>query len=368
MPIDIPLPLAILKRYDFTDSKRFDSVFGQLLRRLRGERPERGQPSQQGSGDDLLGTGQEEPTGGSEVVISNLLPAVSLPEWIWGDETTITNRKEIFSKTDSEFPFVVDGGKLFSFCDPHDRSNPFSSILTGRFRQKQKTSTWFADALKRPRLVQLLNAGLANHCYHLNIRRTEQGRDSFFVPCWGGKTRTFTWGKGRGRTLAKLAKGPNEQSFGVHQAANLRFLALDTALFILVRPGWYFTKDGFKPVPGKAMGILSMKWGGRERNAAVLRNVLMWGFLLGNGEQEITLRLGSANAIIKCVPSSAAVAVGIDSDEIRLDRLLSGDGAGEVTAEDELDSIAALREGEDELLEELPADVGGDTDSAEEPL
>jgi hypothetical protein len=363
LPIDIPLPLTILKRYDFSSPKRFDSEFGQLLRRLRGEKSDRGRSSLgKSSTSESQYVGQDEPTGAAETILSNLLPVIRMPEFIYGDESSLTDRSSVIAKTNPNSPFVIDGGRLFSFWSPEDRQNPFRSVLTSRFRQKQQTISWLHDPNKSVRLVQMLNNALAEHCYALRIRRTDQAKGSFFVPVWEGKIRRFTWGSGRSRTLGKLVPTKTGGTFGVHQAAHLRFITLGSDLYLLVRPGWYFTEDGFKPVSGKTMGMLSMRWGGRERNAAVLRNVLMWGLLLGNGDSKIRLQLGSSEAELGCVPSSASVAVGVDSDEVRLDRLLSGGVAGEV-ADDELDSVAALaEEGEVSEVGELLDESDGDED------
>ena len=42
--------------------------------------------------------------------------------------------------------------------------------------------------------------------------------------------------------------------------------------YLLIQPGWYFTKDGSKPLEGAVVGALSTRWGARERNGAAHRS------------------------------------------------------------------------------------------------
>ena len=95
--------------------------------------------------------------------------------------------------------------------------------------------------------------------------------------------------------------------------------------------------------------MLSMRWGGRERNAAVLRNTLMWGLVLSSGNSEMVMHVGSSELRVAAVPAHSGLNVGISADSIRLARILGGEGAGETgpvgaAATDELDGIAILRD------------------------
>jgi hypothetical protein len=46
-----------------------------------------------------------------------------------------------------------------------------------------------------------------------------------------------------------------------HYAIRLRFVVLGGTPYLLIQPGWYFTKDGSKPLEGAVMGALSTQWG-----------------------------------------------------------------------------------------------------------
>jgi hypothetical protein len=134
-------------------------------------------------------------------------------------------------------------------------------------------------------------------------------------------------------------------------AARMRFILLGAKLYLVIDPAWMFTTDGINAVEAKEMGVFSTKWGGREKNAALLRNVLMWGLLVAKGQREIRINVATEQAPVllrlQSVPAHTRIGVGIFGDKIRLDRVLRGEGAGEQVGDEdsgvtELDAIADL--------------------------
>lgn len=195
-------------------------------------------------------------------------------------------------------------------------------------------------------LIWLLNSALNEHCYHLGIRRIKRERHQYFVPTLGAKPRSFQWSPGgRLRTLAKLTAQKDGSLLGVHHSAKMRFTNIGGTAYLVLEPGWTFTRDGVTPVPGPQLSVLSTKWGGRERNAGVLRSLLMWAMLLSQGAASFDLWMGSDSAGLSTIPENAQVGFGLLYDSIRLDTLLSGPPGGEVTDEDEeeLDRLVLLK-------------------------
>jgi hypothetical protein len=94
-----------------------------------------------------------------------------------------------------------------------------------------------------------------------------------------------------------------------------------------------FTSDGIVPLEGKQVTVLSTKFGGKERNAAVLRNVLMWSMLLANDHGDIRVAIGGSYLAVDAVPALASIRAGIDGDSMKLDRIFADEAGGEVTAE-----------------------------------
>jgi hypothetical protein len=343
-PIEIPLPLRILKRYDFTSDRRFDDEFASLVRQLKGLAPERGRQSDTAA-HEKLSLGPEHPDEVADSLVSNLFPVTHLPSFLYSDESSETRATEIIETIKPRVPWLLSGGRLFSFCELGSQRNPFTRVLTGRFRKTEKTADLLLSEKRASSVIRLLNDALRSHCRTLKISSLDGSRDQFFFGIPNRKSRYFRWtSSGRPRTLAKMVKSASGEEFGVHHACKLRFINIGGSVFLLAQPGWTFTSDGLSSLPGKKLGMLSMRWGGRERNAAVLRNTLMWGLVLSSGESEITLAVGSDSIRVAAIPAHSQLTVGIKDDLLKLAKILGGEGAGEtLVGEDELDGVAALR-------------------------
>lgn len=333
-PIDLPFALKPLKWLDFTDDRRFEASVAVLLRRLANERPVRG------SGRGALGSarlalpGQDLADVVDESLPSNLFPVLALPEWLYGEETPVRQKGEVWrALTGARIPpFVLHGTRLYSFYAPDDAANPFTRFFTRTSPPTpERVSDWLADVDRARALVGMLNTALREHCFHLRIRTPKDDRTHYYCPIFDEQPRMFRWGTtGRERTLAKLKPRPNGTTFGVHMSAKMRFITVGARLFLLVEPGWLFTSDGSTPLQGPEVGRYSTMWNGPERNATVLRNVLMWGLLLSGGSSRIEVGLGGAAVItVQSVPAHTQLKAGLDGDSIRLDRILGGEGAGE---------------------------------------
>lgn len=384
-PIELPFALKMLKRFDFSDPKRVEGEFQSLLRKLANLPPIRGP---QVHGRRALGSaitasfpGQESPDVLEESLPSNLFRAIDVPLSIYGASTVVTTKREVWDRLKGSPPFFLYSDKLYSFIPSEISKNPFKQFFQGNPSPPESTSEWLADSDKSRQIIGILNAALREHCYDLSIWTPKGDRGLFYPPISADSVpRTFTWGVGKSRTLAKMHQSTKQggASFGVHMAARMRFVNLTGNLYLLIEPAWMFTTDGVKPVQGADMGVFSTKWGGREKNAAVLRNVLMWGFILANKKKDIEINVGSrkekAYVKVRPVPSHTKINVGIFGDTIRLDRILSGEGAGEeresAKGADELDRIANLAltgepaEDEDAASEERKE--GEDEDGEEE--
>lgn len=373
-PIELPFVLKTLKRFDFTKEQNFQREFDRLLRRISGLPPTRGAARQGrrglGSAINVVAVpGQETPDAIEESLPSNLFPVTEKPEFLFSDTTSVKAKKEVWNKVKGTTPpFFLFGDRLYSFLPADAPKNIFKPFLSGKEPKTEKTADWLADHDKAWQVIGLLNAGLKQRCYQLKIWTPKSDPRLFYPPIFGdAPPRTFSWGIGRRRTLAIMHESTKKggSAFGVHMAARMRFIPLGSRLYLLIEPAWMFTTDGIRPVEGKDMGVFSTKWGGREKNAAVLRNVLMWGLLIAEGKRDIEINLGNptTQAIVKVqsVPSHTKISVGIFGDEIRLDRILGGENAGEqqteATLADEAQELKTI--GDLALIGEPPEDMDG---------
>ena len=356
-PIDMPFVLAPLKRFDFTRDQDFERELERLVRKLSDLPPARGhRRSMLGSNIAIMPGGQEAADVVDEALPSNLFAVTDVPGFLYSDGTTARSKRDVWAamKGSNVPPFVLFEDRLVSFVPPGDPDNPFRDFLLGTHSPPETIASWMADPDKRRQLVGLLNAGLREHCYHLGIHTPKKDRTQFFCPIFReGEPREFRWGTaggsiGRSRALAKMKARTNGTHFGVHMSAYMRFITIGDRLFLIVEPGWLFTTDGITPLEGKEVGRFSTLWGGKERNAAVLRNVLMWGLLVANGKREILVNVATAKSplhvSVQSVPIYTKLTHGVGGDAIRLDRILGGDGAGEVKRDAESDEIEGDRE------------------------
>jgi hypothetical protein len=348
--IDIPMLLRPIRRFDFSKESQYESELAELVRRLRGDRPRRGGLRSNGKVPSQQSTGAEAADDVHEILVSNLLVVETLPEVIWSDASTTGKMTDVWNALRGMRvpPFVLEGGRLYSFFQPDDAGNPFRAFLSGVAPRADSVASLLADPVKSRLLVRLFNDALQEHAYHLRIRNLKDNRRQFYCPVFDGKPRHFKWGGGgRVRTIAKVAKRPDGQPIGIHYSAKIRFLILGVRVFLLIEPGWMFTSDGMTPLEGKQITVLSTKFGGKERNAAVLRNVLMWGMLLADKQDRIRLPLGNVDFVIDSVPANASIAAGVDGDSIKLDKIFAEDVGSELSPyadgeEGELDQVLAM--------------------------
>lgn len=349
--IDIPMLLRPIRRFDFTKPSQYEPEFAELVRKLRGERPRRGGlQAEKGPPHGERPAGAEAADDVQEVLVSNLLPVDALPQLIWSDAATTSKMTDVWHafKGHRVPPFVIDSGRLYSFFPPDDANSPFRSFLTGVAPRAEAVDSWLADQDKARMLIRLFNDALQEHAYHLRIRNLKDNRKQFYCPVFDGKPRQFRWGGGgRVRTIAKVARRADQQLIGIHYSARMRFLVLGARVFLLIEPGWMFTSDGVTPLEGKQVTVLSTKFGGKERNATVLRNVLMWGMLLADGQERIRISIGGPNLVIDSVPALAGIAAGIDGDSMKLDRIFADDAGVEVSpdsspSDQEIDQVLTL--------------------------
>ncbi len=339
---EIPMLLRPLRRFDFTHDSNFEAEFEELVRRLRGEKPRRGgwrSDAQVRPG--VPPAGAEAADDVSEALVSNLLAVEALPELIWSDVATTARKTDVWASLKGARvpPFTISEGRLYAFFPPDASDNPFRPFLTASVPKAEPVRDWLTDSDKSRVLVGLFNDALQEHAFHLRIRNLKDNRRQYFCPVYDDKPRLFRWGGGgRPRTIAKLGERPDKTKLGIHYSAKMRFLVLGSRVFLLVEPGWMFTTDGFTPLQGRQVTVLSTKFGGKERNAAVLRNLLMWTMLLANGQEQIRISLGGTTLVVDQKPSMAGAHFGIDGDTLNLERIFSEEVGAEVTRQETSDA------------------------------
>lgn len=345
-PLNIPLPLRLLRYIDFSRQSHFERSFRFLLARIRGDNPSRRRTPAMVDRIAALNptAGPDAPALVDETVLGNLFQA-RLPERVFSDLSNTTSSADIWKcqsrKNHSHSPFVLNEHRLYSFVPYGNRGNPFRQFLTGTDRRSDLVSDVLKDTKRRNLLLWLCNDALRQHCYALRLRTPPRERHRYYPVISEGETRYFSWGRGSKLTLAKITGG--SRPLGVHHAARMRFIEIAGRLHLLVQPCYFFTTDGKNRVSARKAGRYSVRWGGREGNRTVLRRTLMWPRILSEGSDEIMLPTGGPEPIrIATTPRYGRCNQGILGDSIDLQHLLEADSVCDVLTEaDDLDAIAS---------------------------
>lgn len=343
-PLEVPLPLRLLRYIDFSNQGHFERQFQLLLARIRGEKPSRGRSHTLSDRMAAVNpaAGPEAPGLVDEIVLGNLFKA-ELPEWIYSDLATTSSASDIWKSLRGDFrtPFVLHAHRLYTFVAHDNANNPFRGFMVGTARKRERTSELLQDSTRRNLVVWLCNDALRQHCYSLRLRTPPKDRYRYYPVVSEGETREFSWGSGPKLTLAKITGGSNP--LGVHHAARMRFIDIAGKLHLLVQPCYFFTTDGINRVEKQKAGRYSVRWGGREGNRTILRRTLMWPRILSQGRHEITLPTGGQDGIkIATTPRFGRSNRGILGDSIDVQGLLQAESAREIPDElQDLDAVGA---------------------------
>ena len=358
MRVELPAPFKVSNWIDFRDEKAWRQSFQKLIRRVRDMPPQRGRrrapiamlPAPAAS---IVAPEPESaaaPDRVADVVLGNLLPVETFPGTVWSGSTRVREAKEVWAAIPDAPPFELQEGRIYTFADLSDLNSPFKALLSANDVKGEAVRSWSRLPAKWRWFMSLLNRSLKRHVIiPVNMGRDDRGR-YFFRP-GVEPTRVHRNGADPPRDVA--AKKTNEgtgDTFWVHHGAWLQFQTLGDELYLLIEPSYVFTSDGSTPLKGKVVGPLSMKWTGKERNAAILRHIIFWARTLARGMMKIHIDTGAGPIVVSGIPALARTNFGIEFDHIAIGTLMS-------QVSDELGKVAASVEfgtTEDEDDDETP--------------
>lgn len=333
---ELPAPFKALSWIDFRSQDDFKRSFQKLIRKVRDQPPARGKrrrPIATERGRDPLPIHKPSdesaaaPDKVSDFVLSNLLPVEDYPKTIWLAATDAREPKDVRSQVGNSAAFILQEKKLLTFADLTIANEPLRSVIDDTKIASKPVGEWRDDLVRWRWIVSLLNKCLRSHFGGLPIRRDVKGR-YFFLPK-DGEARLWKNGNDPERTVADKKTNANEDVFWVHHSARLAFQTLGDSIFLCIEPSYVFTTDGIHSLEGKSVGPLSIKWGGKERNAAILRHVVFWGRTLSKGATKIEIETGGLPITLSGIPAFARTSFGIEFDHIGIGSLID-------QAEDEL--------------------------------
>lgn len=359
---ELPAPLKTLNWIDFRRAAEFKRSYQKLIRKIRDQPPTRGKRRRPLASLTSPGTvlpSMEQDTSAApdaipDVVLGNLLPVEESPLTIWHAPTDARKNDDVRAKVKDAPPFILREKRLYTFADLTLASQKLREVIDIRDIKSQAVGRWKDDPVRWRWHIELLNRCLSSHLFSLPITRDEKHR-YFFRPLMEGGDREWKNGDDPSRFVAARKVSPDgSKTFWVHQGADLSFQDLGDHLFLRIYPCYVFTSDGRQLLTGKTVGPLSMKWGGKERNAAILRHIIFWARTLTKGETKAEIQTGAKTIVLSGIPALARTNFGVDFDHIGFTSLLA-----QVEDELSLAADAALSGGfvPDEMSGEEESDV-----------
>lgn len=338
--IELPMPFKTARFVDFRERTQFERALQQLLRRVRGLRPERGrsQPARYtrseipaASSDNTAGLKSWDADPIPELIIGNLLEVKSLPNTIWSGKTEYQKPEEVWEAVPDAAMFILRDRRLWTFVDLTREDEPLQQAIDINSIEAATRESWVADNDKRRWLMALLNGVLKNRMGKIGIRKDAKGR-FYFKANIDGTPRKWTNAGDREREVAaKKTSADGKSHFFVHAAAHLKFELIGNRFFIKLEPTYTFTEDGETPLAPKATGKLAIRWSGQQRNDTIIRNLLFWTKLVAKNQKEFVMPTGGEDVVISGVPASTRTERGLETDEVQIGSLLN------IGAEDEDD-------------------------------
>jgi transcriptional regulator with XRE-family HTH domain len=356
----IPVLLRHLNMIDFRDSRDFERSLTTLVSILKNGAPvspiaARGQiiaPSERISRTTLVAeraVSVAKPDVVEETLSCNLLPIINIPEFVWlapiarhlrgpkgkstvAKETLKDEIRRVQTERGEEKPFMPaflrHGDSLLSFHNLEAEEGPLAPVADPRRAQRLAVANMPEDPDLYKLLMTLLNMTVQRHCFHVGLVTGDGDlRKRFFFPALEPRVdRTYSWrASARPRTVAKFYfDKAGDVKFCRHIAAKLPVIYLGRRYYLHISPTWIFTKDGGPQtlLRGPKLGVLAMRWTGRERNLQILYHSRFWSYVLSDRRSLIRMHAGDQTMLVDTRPAFIRLPVGIANDRANLDSLI----------------------------------------------
>ena len=360
---EIPPSLRVRNVLDFRTPERQERSYAKLLAVLRNEPLPRGHTFQGVApmqSPQIFAKPLEFADEVQERIASNIFPIESLPRWIWSAETEARSYGEVYRHlrkiivADTLPTFILRQNRIYTFCNLEDRGSPFGGLVSPIATiRKEDTYLWSAEGPDQDGLLELLNRAPVNNSENLGLYHDRQHNRTYFLTNNGGN-RIVEWDTGTRRSrrtvVKRYQKGPNGEVFWAHLSVVLRFILIESRIFLRMEPGWTFTRDGVTPLPRREMQSISTRWMYDEYNPSIFYHLRFWTYILSQAKRQIVLDAGGSSICIEPMPATALMKFGVEGDHFSFDKLYE-------VAEAETPPVDYLLTNSDERsMDELPAD------------
>ena len=226
---------------------------------------------------------------------SNLLEVINLPNVIWHAGTKAQKAKEVWENTKGGWlpPFVPYAGRLFTFHNLSNQTNPLYSQINVKDIEKVTLEDFIADYDERC-FVWLLN-----ECFYRHLRAQglwiDKDRMRAYFPRTADGARVIEYQARVRRATRTVVKW--KKRYWEHRSFWFRFERFADAWTLVMLPSYVFTTDGQSNfLEADAVNRLSTARQSRDYNNVVHNDLVFWSWVLSGGRQStFALNLGSTS-------------------------------------------------------------------------
>jgi len=151
---------------------------------------------------------------------------------------------------------------------------------------------------ERRHVMKFLNSALYTHLKsYSSLQQHPSFKSTYFYKPDSNEPKVVN-----GRTVASSICLPSGELCWIHDSVTLRFVMLGEIIFLLVEPGYAFTKDGEKLLCKEKAGPLTTKRLAHEFNRQYLEHIIFWISTLAAGNDSITIPTDWGPIVISVKP------------------------------------------------------------------
>jgi hypothetical protein len=266
----------------------------------------------------------------TEPIYSNLLPVLEYPETIYRFQVSELRLAEAESEDYRNLQdFISHGNDYIGFRDPRQPGSKVLGALLANTVESERTSQYLEIPKTRNKIVGLWNRYLSAHLLSLGLLERDRHR-AYFPPEKGGKMREIQWESPHRtptRSVAYPYTGKQSQKtmFWVHHSVRAQFRSVGGEWFLIIEPGYVFTRDGSAFIQASDAGALSTSRMSQERNYQVINHLYFWAWFLRHGEKDIRIPCGGQFLVVDPSLANGAANFGIGTDKKTLSTILNSD-------------------------------------------
>jgi hypothetical protein len=270
----------------------------------------------------------------SERILSNLLPVVELPKYVYSAETRFRTESELADACPGSgpLPFLLKGTRLYTI-EPLSQNSVFAPAVSNwKTCEQEDFAQWLSGSDRAEWAIELLNNMFRHHAWKRGLH-WDRATDQYYFPRTKPKS---LWWESAGRTVSREVTAPHmgwvelenesraEVQYGwKHQSIRAGFVQVSGNLFLHMEPSWLLTElDGKTPATTQPVGPVFPGARQPERNGQVLRSLRFWSAVLAKGHHEIRINTGQAPIRVRLTPLSGLTQFGIPSDRMDYDQLM----------------------------------------------